>query len=146
MLLNPWTEQTHLTRCLRHDYSCMIDTKPTDIVSKMVKISINPILKRTFPLSVLLAPLLAACLGASNLAQIAVAAATSAESSAASDSLDSWLARETPYALDGILNNIGPDGAKAVGAVSGVVVASPSKSNPDCEYSRISSPQRQVHL
>ncbi|BDD58087.1 hypothetical protein MAP00_003394 [Monascus purpureus] len=97
----------------------------------MVKISINPILKRTFPLSVLLAPLLAACLGASNLAQIAVAAATSAESSAASDSLDSWLARETPYALDGILNNIGPDGAKAVGAVSGVVVASPSKSNPD---------------
>ncbi|RHZ65207.1 putative glucoamylase/glucan 1,4-alpha-glucosidase [Aspergillus thermomutatus] len=50
------------------------------------------------------------------------------------DPLESWLAAETPYALDGVLNNIGPNGAKATGAGSGIVIASPSRSNPDYYY------------
>ena len=49
-----------------------------------------------------------------------------------STSLDSWLATESPYALDGILNNIGANGGNAQGASSGIVVASPSKNDPDC--------------
>lgn len=47
-------------------------------------------------------------------------------------SLDDWLVTESQYALDGILNNIGAEGGKVQGASSGVVVASPSKSDPDC--------------
>ncbi|KAH8428332.1 putative glucoamylase/glucan 1,4-alpha-glucosidase [Aspergillus melleus] len=49
----------------------------------------------------------------------------------ATEPLDSWLARQTPYALDGVLNNLGADGAKSIGANPGSVVASPSKANPD---------------
>ncbi|KAJ9376288.1 CAZyme family GH15 and CBM20 [Paecilomyces variotii] len=52
----------------------------------------------------------------------------------ATGSLDSWLATESPYALQGVLANIGPDGADASGASSGIVIASPSKSNPDYFY------------
>lgn len=51
----------------------------------------------------------------------------------ATGSLDSWLATESPYALQGVLANIGPDGADASGASSGIVIASPSKSDPDCK-------------
>lgn len=47
--------------------------------------------------------------------------------------IDSFIATESPVALQGVLNNIGATGAKVLGAASGVVVASPSKSNPDCE-------------
>ncbi|GIJ82035.1 hypothetical protein Asppvi_000538 [Aspergillus pseudoviridinutans] len=50
------------------------------------------------------------------------------------DLLESWLAQETSYALDGVFNNIGPNGAKATGADSGIVIASPSQSNPDYYY------------
>lgn len=46
--------------------------------------------------------------------------------------LDDWLVTESQYALDGILNNIGAKGGKVQGASSGIVVASPSKSDPDC--------------
>lgn len=49
----------------------------------------------------------------------------------AAGSLTSWLASESPIALQGVLNNIGVSGSKASGARSGIVVASPSKSNPD---------------
>lgn len=54
----------------------------------------------------------------------------------ATGSLDSWLAAESPVALQGILANIGANGAKVAGAKSGIVVASPSKSNPDYFYSK----------
>lgn len=46
--------------------------------------------------------------------------------------LDEWLAGETNVALTGILNNIGNKGAWVHGASPGVVVASPSTSEPDC--------------
>ncbi|KAF7185931.1 Glucoamylase [Pseudocercospora fuligena] len=52
----------------------------------------------------------------------------------ATGTLDSWLAAESPIALQGVLNNIGSSGSKASGASAGIIVASPSKSNPDYFY------------
>jgi len=51
----------------------------------------------------------------------------------ATGSLDDFIASEGPIALQGVLNNIGSSGSKVAGAAPGLVVASPSKSNPDCE-------------
>lgn len=51
-------------------------------------------------------------------------------------SLSSYIATESPIALQGVLDNIGPDGAKVPGAGSGLVIASPSTSNPDCQCCR----------
>lgn len=45
--------------------------------------------------------------------------------------LDSWLAHERPIALQSILDNIGASGPRAAGAQPGIVVASPSKTDPD---------------
>lgn len=53
----------------------------------------------------------------------------------ASGPLSSFLAAETPIALGGILANIGPNGVNDQGAASGIVIASPSTSNPDCKKS-----------
>lgn len=53
----------------------------------------------------------------------------------ATDTLSSWLAFESSYALQGIIDNIGDGGSKVSGAESGILIASPSKSNPDCEHS-----------
>jgi len=47
-------------------------------------------------------------------------------------SLSSWLPTENGIALQGVLNNIGANGSKVVGAHPGIVVAGPSKSDPDC--------------
>lgn len=48
------------------------------------------------------------------------------------DSLASFIASETPKSLNGILDNIGPNGTQVEGAASGLVIASPSKVDPDC--------------
>jgi glucoamylase len=48
--------------------------------------------------------------------------------------LDSFIESESIIALQGVLNNIGANGSKVAGASSGIVVASPSKSNPDCVF------------
>ncbi|EDN03716.1 glucoamylase precursor [Histoplasma mississippiense (nom. inval.)] len=48
--------------------------------------------------------------------------------------LDAWIAKESSYALQALLANIGAEGAKAKGAVAGIVVASPSKKDPDYFY------------
>ena len=48
-------------------------------------------------------------------------------------SLASFIASESPIALQAVLNNIGSSGALAPGAEAGLVVASPSKANPDCQ-------------
>lgn len=40
---------------------------------------------------------------------------------------------DTAGALQAILNNIGADGSAVSGASAGIVVASPSKSDPNCE-------------
>lgn len=51
----------------------------------------------------------------------------------ATDNLDTWLASETTVAREGILHNIGSNGAYAASAKPGIVIASPSTSNPDCK-------------
>jgi hypothetical protein len=51
----------------------------------------------------------------------------------ATGSLASWLSSENTVALQGVLANIGASGSKASGASAGVVVASPSKSDPNCK-------------
>jgi glucoamylase len=46
--------------------------------------------------------------------------------------LTSSIAVERPIALQGILNNIGPDGSEAHGASAGVIIASPSTAGQRC--------------
>ncbi|KAI0669272.1 glucoamylase [Trametes maxima] len=53
---------------------------------------------------------------------------------AQSSSADAYVASESPIAKSGLLSNIGPDGSKASGAKAGIVVASPSKQNPNYFY------------
>lgn len=54
-------------------------------------------------------------------------------------SASSFLETEVPIALADLLCNIGSAGSCAAGANSGVVIASPSKTNPDCENYLVSS-------
>ncbi|KAF7348265.1 Glycoside hydrolase family 15 protein [Mycena sanguinolenta] len=49
----------------------------------------------------------------------------------AQTSVDSYIATESPIAKAGVLANIGPSGSKSQGAKAGVVIASPSTTNPD---------------
>ncbi|KAK3397064.1 Six-hairpin glycosidase-like protein [Sordaria brevicollis] len=49
-------------------------------------------------------------------------------------SAESYINKETPIAIKNLLCNIGSSGCRVSGAGSGVVVASPSKSNPDYWY------------
>lgn len=46
--------------------------------------------------------------------------------------IDEYIEAEKIVALEQLLCNIGDDGCNAAGAAPGVVVASPSKSDPDC--------------
>ncbi|KAE8373317.1 Six-hairpin glycosidase-like protein [Aspergillus bertholletiae] len=48
--------------------------------------------------------------------------------------INAFIEKQTPIAKQGVLNNIGADGKLAEGAAAGIVVASPSKSNPDYFY------------
>ncbi|KAF2091614.1 carbohydrate-binding module family 20 protein [Saccharata proteae CBS 121410] len=50
------------------------------------------------------------------------------------ETLDTYIATESPIALQGVLDNIGSDGADASGVDSGIVIASPSQNNPDYFY------------
>ncbi|VBB76995.1 Putative Glycoside Hydrolase Family 15 [Podospora comata] len=45
--------------------------------------------------------------------------------------LEKFIKQETPIALQAVLDNIGPDGIKVPGAGRGLVIASPSTSDPD---------------
>ncbi|EJD49662.1 glucoamylase [Auricularia subglabra TFB-10046 SS5] len=51
--------------------------------------------------------------------------------------VDDYVASEGPIALKGVLDNIGPDGPKSHGAKPGIVVASPSKVDPDYVFAWI---------
>ncbi|CAE6447014.1 unnamed protein product [Rhizoctonia solani] len=48
--------------------------------------------------------------------------------------IDTYITTQTPIAKAGVLANIGADGSKDQGAKSGVVIASPSKTDPDYVY------------
>ncbi|KAJ9268969.1 CAZyme family GH15 [Paecilomyces variotii] len=66
-------------------------------------------------------------------AKLALAATDESLTKRASD-LESFISSESTTALNGVLANIGPDGDRVPGAASGVVVASPSKQDPDYWY------------
>lgn len=51
------------------------------------------------------------------------------------DDIDTFVEKQRAISLQGVLNNIGPDGSKASGAGAGVIIASPSTDNPNCENS-----------
>ncbi|KAM6502078.1 glucoamylase [Amanita muscaria] len=53
---------------------------------------------------------------------------------AQSSTIDDYLASESPIAKAGLLANIGPSGSKSSGAKSGIVIASPSTTNPNYLY------------
>ncbi|KAK9422220.1 putative Glycosyl hydrolase, family 15 [Seiridium unicorne] len=53
---------------------------------------------------------------------------------AGNGTVDEFIETEKPIALQGVLNNIGPDGSLVEGASAGIVVASPSKVDPDYFY------------
>ncbi|KAF9885466.1 hypothetical protein FE257_012902 [Aspergillus nanangensis] len=48
--------------------------------------------------------------------------------------LEAFIQKQTPIAKQGVLNNIGDEGSLVQGAAAGIVVASPSKDNPDYFY------------
>lgn len=48
-------------------------------------------------------------------------------------SLDRFIAKEADISIQGVLANIGADGKRAQGAAPGAVVASPSRTDPDCK-------------
>lgn len=68
------------------------------------------------------------------LASHAIAAPGESGHGSHGSSLDKFVTAEKKIALQGVLNNIGPDGSRVPGAGAGFVVASPSKVDPDCEY------------
>jgi glucoamylase len=49
-------------------------------------------------------------------------------------SVDTFIATESPIALRNLLCNIGSTGACVSGAASGLVIASPDRTNPNCEF------------
>ncbi|KAF7314651.1 Glycoside hydrolase family 15 protein [Mycena kentingensis (nom. inval.)] len=55
----------------------------------------------------------------------------SAATALAQTAIDSYIATQSPISKAGLLANIGPNGSKSQGAKAGVVIASPSHSNPD---------------
>lgn len=50
------------------------------------------------------------------------------------ESVDAFVATERPIALRNLLCNIGPDGCYSAGVSSGIVIASPEKVDPDCQW------------
>lgn len=48
--------------------------------------------------------------------------------------LESFIAKEREVAYQGVLANIGANGAKVAGASAGLVIASPDKEDPDCTF------------
>lgn len=70
------------------------------------------------------AALLLACVEASPIAQ--------AQGERQLSTVDSFVKSQAEISIKGVLANIGTDGSKAQGAAAGIVVASPSRSDPDC--------------
>lgn len=51
------------------------------------------------------------------------------------DALDDWIAKQEAVAYAGVLDNVGDVGGRSYGAKRGLVLASPSTLDPDCECS-----------
>ena len=63
-----------------------------------------------------------------------VALGLAAFAKAQSGTVEAYISTESPSAQAGILAAIGPDGETSGGAAAGVIVASPSDSDPDYLY------------
>lgn len=50
--------------------------------------------------------------------------------------LEEFITKQSDISIAGVLANIGADGSNAGGVPPGVVVASPSRSDPDCKFCR----------
>ena len=73
--------------------------------------------------------------GATNfLAQIPLFESSALLRIKANASLDDFITSEYPIALQGVLSNIGSTGSRVGGAAYGLVIASPSKANPNYFY------------
>ncbi len=68
--------------------------------------------------------------------------AAAAPSALGARDLTSFIAQERAIALQGVKNNIGPDGSKAPGAGAGFVVASPSRVDPPCKSSVLTTTKK----
>ncbi|KFY19519.1 hypothetical protein V491_04391 [Pseudogymnoascus sp. VKM F-3775] len=66
--------------------------------------------------------------------QNVVAYPNSSPSNLGKRDLNSWIASETTYAFNELICNIGSGGCNSGGVASGLVIASPSKSDPDYWY------------
>lgn len=53
---------------------------------------------------------------------------------AGTDSLTAQIERQSKISFQGVLDNTGPEGSKAPEVPAGVIIASPSKQDPDCKY------------
>lgn len=60
--------------------------------------------------------------------------------------LSGFIESESTVALKGVLNNIGTNGSGASGASAGIVVASPSRSNPDCTWLMHTPPSQHANI
>lgn len=60
--------------------------------------------------------------------------------------LQAFISEELPVALHGVLANIGPDGSRVNGAAAGAVVASPSRTDPDCKHSFTAHTIRTIYV
>ena len=87
---------------------------------------------------VLLSFLTHLAVGANLLAQVPLVNSLALYQDRATRSLDDFIASESSIALQGILNNIGSAGSNAAGVTLGLVVASPTKENPNCTYPLLS--------
>mgnify|MGYP003624084156 CR=1 FL=1 len=59
-------------------------------------------------------------------------------------SIDSFITSQADISIEGVLANIGTDGSKAQGVPAGIVVASPSRTDPDCEYTYCSTTRHEL--
>lgn len=74
---------------------------------------------------------------AKTIAQLSVLAAcgiANASSLSRPIDLEPFVQKERAIALQGVLNNIGPHGSRAPGVGAGVIIASPSTVDPNCEF------------
>jgi glucoamylase len=55
------------------------------------------------------------------------------------DPLTSRIEQQNVISLQGVFNNLGPNGTKAPGAFAGAFIASPSKEDPDCTSHQVST-------
>lgn len=76
-------------------------------------------------------------LSTKSIAWLSVLAASSVANASSlpwANNLDTFVEKQRSISLQGVLKNTGPNGSRAPGAGAGVIIASPSTVNPNCEF------------